>query len=451
MFNKCVTVIVGTKWGDEGKGKIAAREAKDADIVMRGTGGNNAGHTVIYNGKKLALHLVPSGIIYPRPTCIIGPGVVVSPEVLLSEIKMLKENGVPNVDSRLKISGRAHVILPYHKDLDELHERLKEHPVGTTRRGIGPCYSDKCNRVGVRIYDLIKPLNTLKSKITEATNLHNQNFENNGMKNCVIDAQVLSESNSALGEILHPYIVDIGPIIEEAINNNKKIVVEGAQAYRLDLDHGDYPMSTSSNPVTAGSLCGSALPPQALKVAIGIDKAINSRVGNGIFPTELPASIDDNGNLIEYTTPLEGDVIRELAHEYGTTTGRPRRCGWMDLPILHSAKYTCGIDVLCLNHLDTLGLVGLSLGYIRVCVAYEYQGKVISHFPDDIEVTGEIPKPIYKTLEGGWSIDSSCKSYDDLPELAKTFIRTVESISEIPVKYIGIGPADDDLIVREDI
>lgn len=450
-MNKCVTVIVGTKWGDEGKGKIAAREAQDADLVIRATGGANAGHTVVYNGEKLALHLIPGGIAYPDTTCIIGPGVVIDPEVLWSEMKMLDEHGISGIESRLKISGRAHVILPYHKDLDELHEKMKEHPVGTTKRGIGPCYSDKANRVGIRMYDLLLSEKELEKKILEASKLHNQAFKANGMENCVVDACNLAVRFRLLGLKLRWCITDIAPIIADAIHYNKKIVVEGAQAFRLDLDHGDYPMVTSSHPVTAGTLCGAALPPQALKTVIGIDKAYNSRVGNGPFPTELPASIDSNGNVIEGAKPLEGDVVRELGHEYGTTTKRPRRCGWMDAVILRSAKYTCGIDYLCINHLDTLGAIGNELGYVKVCVEYLYKGHKYNFYPDDIELTHEIPEPIYETLNGGWTIDSSCETYDDLPELAKEFIKIVEDASGIPVKYLGTGPENDNLIVREDI
>lgn len=450
-MNKCVTVIVGTKWGDEGKGKIAAREAKDADLVIRATGGANAGHTVVYKGEKLALHLVPGGIVYPQTTCIIGPGTVIDPDVLWSEIQMLKNCGISDIEFRLKISGRAHVILPYHKDLDELHEKMKEHPVGTTKRGIGPCYSDKANRVGIRMYDLLLPEKELEKKIEEATKLHNQAFKENGMEESVVDARKLAIRYRLLGLRLERCITDIAPIIADKICYNKKIVVEGAQAFRLDLDHGDYPMVTSSHPVTAGTLCGAALPPQALKTVIGIDKAYNSRVGNGPFPTELPASIDENGNVIKGAKPLEGDVVRDLGHEYGTTTGRPRRCGWMDAVILRSAKYTSGIDYLCINHLDTLGEIGNKLGYVKVCVGYLYQGHMIDFYPDDIELTHEIPEPIYETLNGGWTIDSSCETYEDLPELAKDFIKIVEDASGIPVKYLGTGPANDDLIVREDV
>ena len=416
-MNKNVTVIVGTKWGDEGKGKIASREAEDAKLVIRATGGNNAGHTVIYKGTSLPLHLVPGGISNPNTICIIGPGVVLDLDVLLSEIKLLKNTGIPDIDKRLKISGRAHVILPYHKELDVLYENMKKHPVGTTKRGIGPSYADKNNRTGIRMYDILLPTDKLEEKIEEAIKPHNQLFKANNM--------------------------------EDAIANAKSF--EGAQAFRLDLDHGDYPMVTSSNPVVSGTLCGAALPPQSLKVVIGVDKAYNSRVGNGPFPTELPASIDERGNVIKDAKPLEGDIVRDLGHEYGTTTKRPRRCGWMDCPILHSAKYECGIDYLCLNHLDTLGQIGLKLGYIKVCTSYKYKGKIINHYPDDINLSGEIPVPIYETLDGGFEIDSSCKNYEDLPDLAKEFVEIVEKASGIPVKYLGTGPANDDLIVREDI
>ena len=450
-MNKCVTVIVGTKWGDEGKGKIAAIEAANADIVIRATGGANAGHTVIHDGKKLALHLIPGGIVYPNTVGIIGPGTVIDPEVLISELNLLKRHDVFCIESRLKITGRAHVIFPYHKDLDELHEKIKEHPVGTTKRGIGPCYADKANRIGIRMYDLLLPEDQLKKKITEAIKLHNQAFYYNHMPDCMAHAGELAYQYCLIGKKLKSYITNIDPIIANAISKNKKIVVEGAQAFRLDLDHGDYPMVTSSNPVTAGTLCGAVLPPQSLNVVIGICKAYDSRVGNGPFPTELPASIDENGNVVKRAKPLEGDIIRDLGNEYGTTTGRPRRCGWMDAVILRSAKYACGIDYLCINHLDTLGEIGKKLGYVKVCVGYIYQGRRIDYYPDDICLTNEIPEPIYETLNGGWTIDSSCKAYDNLPKLAKDFIKIVESVSGIPVKYLGTGPSNDDLITRKDI
>ena len=432
-----ITAIVGCKWGDEGKGKVASYYAKDAQLVLRTTGGNNAGHTVIYNGKTLPLHLVPGGITYPQTTCIISPGVVIDPAVLLDEIQMLKEYNIHDFDERLKISGRCHVIFPYHKDLDELHEKLKKHPVGTTKRGIGPTYSDKDNRIGIRIYDLLLEETQLREKIEEATILHNQNFANNGMADCVVDPAMLAHQYHEYGERLRQYITDINPIIANALDNDDKIVVEGAQAFRLDIDHGDYPMCTSSNCSTSGALCGGALPPNSSIEVIGIDKAYNSRVGNGPFPTKQSGSV--------------ADTIRELGHEYGTTTKRPRDCGWYDCCISNSAKHILGVNYLCINHLDTIGLIGKKLGYIKICVSYNYQGKVIDYYPDDISLTGEVPTPIYEVLSGGWEIDSSCKTYEQLPELAKKFIRIIEKSSHIPVKFLGTGPANDDLIIREDI
>lgn len=453
-MHKCVTVVVGTKWGDEGKGKIASAEAKDAKLVIRATGGNNAGHTVIYNGQKLALHLVPGGIVYPQTTCIIGPGVVIDPLVLADEIATLESYGITDIESRLKISGRAHVIFPYHKHLDELHENLKEKPVGTTKRGIGPCYADKDNRIGIRMYDLLLPQEKLEKKIAEATKLHYESFRAHNMEKNIMDAAFLAKAYHTCGEDLKAFICDVDPIIYDAIEYNQKIVVEGAQAFRLDIDHGDYPMVTSSNPVTAGTLCGAALPPQAIKEVIGVCKAYDSRVGNGPFPTEQGSSLEGMSNA-NSTVPLVsmpiGDIIRELGHEYGTTTGRPRRCGWMDAAILRSAKYTCGIDYLCINHLDTLGEIGLKVGEVLICTGYIYQGKAIKYFPDDIELTGEIPYPCYYSISGGWKIDRSRRTYHDLPKKAREFIKVVEEVSGIPVKYIGIGPANDDLIIRNNV
>lgn len=445
-MKRCVTAVVGCKWGDEGKGKIASLVTKDSQFVIRATGGSNAGHTVIYNGKKLALHLVPGGITYPNKIGIIGPGTVIDPKVLLDEITLLKNSGVTDIEERLKISGRAHVVFPWHKNLDELHEKVKENPIGTTKRGIGPTYSDKATRKGVRIYDLLLPVDELEKKIREDVFLHNQLFLANNMEECVVDSKEFATIFSEYGKLLKPYVTDILPILMDAVSNNNGIVIEGAQAYRLDNDDGEYPDVTSSHPVASGCLLGASLPPQSLKIVIGVDKAYNTRVGNGPFPTELPSSIDKNGNLITGKTMLEGDVIRELGHEYGATTGRPRRCGWMDAVMLRNAKYACGVDVLCINHLDTLGEIGRKLGYIKICVDYYYMGKVIHYYPDDTNLTHQIPEPIYVTIEGGWKIDKSMRDFFSLPESAKEFIRIVEKASEIPVKFVGIGPANDDII-----
>ncbi len=445
-MNKNVTVVVGSKWGDEGKGKIASREAKNAKLVIRATGGSNAGHTIVYNGVTLALHLIPSGIVYPQSTAIIGPGTVVDPQILLIEIKMLEQMEIPNIHERLKISGKAHVVFPWHKYLDELHETVKKHPIGTTKRGIGPAYADKASRKGLRIYDLLLPVDEIEKKIYENVYLHNQLFIANGMDECVVNPHEAAVQFSIYGNQLRHYVTDITPLCTEAISNNEKIVIEGAQAYRLDNDDPEYPNVTSSHPVTCGAILGAGLPPQALKISIGVDKAYNTRVGNGPFPTELPSSIGEDGNIIENHPVMEGDIIRELGYEYGATTGRPRRCGWMDAVMLRSAKYGCGIDVLCINHLDTLGKIGNKIGYVKVCVAYTYMGKTISFYPDDTSLTHEIPSPIYETIEGGWEITSDMKSFTDLPEKAQQFVKIVERVSEIPVKFVGIGPANDDII-----
>ncbi len=446
---KNVSVVCGAKWGDEGKGKVASLLAKDADIVIRATGGNNAGHTVIYNGKKLPLHLVPGGIAYPQTTAIIGPGVFVDPVILISEIKMLEELGIPDIDSRLKISGRAHVIFPYHKSMDELQEALKKNPVGTTKRGIGPAVEDKARRVGIRMYDLLLDVEKLKEKIEEAIILYNYNFKYVNMLSSVVDAAELAEEYSLYGKELKKYIVDVFPIISDAISDEeKKIVIEGAQAFKLDPDYGDYPMNTSASCIPAASIAGAGVPVTALKEIILVDKAYNSRVGNGPFPTEEPSSVSESKDDVPRNGPLVGDVIREFGNEFGTTTNRPRRCGWIDIPILYTAAKSVGADYLCINHLDTLGKIGMCLGYIKICIGYKYRGKVIPYYPDDTDLTGEIPKPIYLSIEGGWEIDSSCKDYESLPNLAKSFIRMVEYGADIPVKYIGIGPENEDIIIR---
>lgn len=446
---KNVTVITGTKWGDEGKGKIASLFSKDADIVVRSTGGNNAGHTVVYKNQKIPLHLVPGGISYPHTTAVIAPGVMINPDILLKEIQMLKEVGIPDIDERLRISGRAQVILPYHCDLDELYENLKSKPIGTTRKGIGPSVIDKAARVGLQMYDLLCDVPVLQAKIEEAIILHNQNFANNNMKKCIADAEALAKRYHALGQELRKYIVDVFPIYSKAFDNNQKIVVEGAQAFMLDPDGLNYPMNTTCGCVASASLHGANLPVTTSIEVIGVDKAYNTRVGNGPFPTEVASSIGENGNLIPYKKPLIGDTIREYGGEFGTTTGRPRRCGWMDCPILYTEKLTAGIDALCINHLDTLGKIGCELGFINICIGYKYQGQKINYFPDDIRLTGEIPSPIYRTLWGGWYLDNTCHSFNQLPDRAKEYVRIVEEYSENSIRYIGTGPANEDLIVRD--
>lgn len=449
---KTTTAIVGVFWGDEGKGKIASRESKDADLVVRGTGGANADHTVVFNGKKIVLHLIPGGIVYPQTICLIGQGLVVDIGVLIDEIEKLEKAGIPNVRKRLKISGRAHVVMPYHKDYDVVQEAVKENPVGTTKSGIGPAYADKDNRIGIQCYYLLN-YDLLLSKVKEAAKFYNVKFRGLGFSEFVVKEKKVVDEAYAYGKVIRSMIVNGDRLVESFVNEGAKIVLEGAQAYRLDKDYGDYPNCTSSNCVTAGALVGSHLNQNDVAMTIGIGKAYCSRVGNGFFPTELKKTDFYEGKMSAYQgeDAFAGDTIREYGHEYDTTTGRSRGTGWLDLNIMRSAIRPLGVTYWCLNHLDTLGRVGETLGYVKMCIMYNYQGKIIKYFPDDMEATQEVPKPIYWTLKGGWNIDSSIREYDQLPEKAKTFIQKIEDETGIPVKFIGVGPDNEDLIVREDI
>ena len=434
--NGNVVAIVGCNWGDEGKGRAAFFESQDASIVARATGGNNAGHTIVHKGKKYALHLVPGGIINPKTKCLIGPGVVIDTDVLIEEIKMLQEAGVSVTPENLTISGKAHVIMPYHKDLDKLHEEMKEDgKVGTTGRGIGPCYADKANRIGIRMYDLLLPKKIIRNKIRIASKLHNILFRNiKGFIKSIVNSYRVANKMKDNANILKDFIGNTDSIIKEAIENDEKIVIEGAQAFRLDIDHGDYPMVTSSSPNTAGTLSGIGIGPRFLKKAIGITKAYCSRVGNGPFPTEQDNKI--------------GEVIRDLGHEYGTTTNRPRRCGWFDCVIIDQAKITMGLDELCINHLDTIGKVGFKLGYVMICYAYRYNGEIIDYVPDDIEITNGILEPLYYMIDSGWEIPENCKHYEDLPKKARDFIEFIERTKGVPVQYIGYGADTKKTIIR---
>ncbi len=442
-------IVIGGKWGDEGKGKITSRFSKNADIVIRGTGGANAGHTIVYNGKKIALHLIPGGIMYPQTTCLIGQGVVIDPKILIEEIKALEEMGVPEVKKRLKITGRAHIVFPYHKDLDGLYESFKMDPVGTTKRGIGPTYMDQDTRSGIRLYELLQPVEELEQLIKVAITPHNQLFRANNMEGVMADAHKLAKEYHQYGELLRPMLErDPDGLTSRAYKEGKRVVVEGAQAFRLDKFVGDYPDVTSSNCITTGTLLGAHLSHKMVDKVIVVVKAHDSRVGNGPFPTELPAHIA-NDQVISYDEPYEGDIIRENAHEYGATTNRPRRVGFFDAVILATAKDILGADYLCINHMDTIGEIGKKLGSVKMCTSYTYQGKLIHHYPDDIRLTGEIPTPNYEEFYGGWTIPSTARSYDDIPETAKEYIKRIEEVTGIPVKYIGIGPDNEDIIERD--
>lgn len=444
-------VVIGGKWGDEGKGKITSRFSKNADLVIRGTGGANAGHTIVYNGESIALHLVPGGIVNEHTINLIGQGVVLDIPALLKEIEKLESRGVPNVRERLRITGRAHIVLPHYKKLDVLYEKLKANPVGTTKNGIGQTYMEQDSRAGIRLYELLQPVEKLEQLIREVITPHNQLFEANGMHECVVDPVKLAKEYHEYAKILEP-MLERNPdgLTSDAYRTGKTVVVEGAQAYRLDKFNGDYPDVTSSNCVTTGTLTGSHLSHKMVKQVIVVLKAHDSRVGNGPFPTELPAHIA-NDKVLPYDEPYEGDIIREMAHEYGATTGRPRRVGWFDAVITATSKDVLGADYLCVNHMDTLGEVGKRLGQVKMCTSYIYQGKKINYYPDDTRLTGEVPTPVYEEFHGGWTIPRTARSYDEVPELAKKYIKRIEEVTGIPVKYIGVGPANDDLIVRDDV
>ncbi len=427
-FYQCVTEIVGSYWGDEGKGRVSAYEAQDAQLVLRTTGGNNAGHTVYYEGEKIPLHLIPGGIVYPQVTAVICNGVVIDPRVLYDEIKLLSKY-IKITPRNLIVSDCAHIIMPYHIDLDKIQEKYRGHgKIGTTNCGIGPCYEDQAKRIGIRMQDLFRDEESLKKKLKLALKFHKKELKANG-----INYKVKELFNYCIKakEMLEPYIQNPDEKINNKLNYGEKIVIEGAQADHLDLLFGDYANCTSSQCNTSGTLSGSGIGPCYVSKVIATMKAYCSRVGNGPFPTELLGH--------------EGDVIREFGHEYGTTTKRPRRCGWLDLVALSKNR---GYTDICLNHLDTIGLIGNNLGYIKVCTSYQYNGSVITSFPSDIEITGKIPIPNYKVFEGGWEIPDNCIIFDELPEKAKKFVKFIESETGIPVSYIGIGPNNEDTILR---
>ncbi len=418
-----VKVIVGMQWGDEGKGRATHYESKNVDLVIRATGGNNAGHTVVANGKKYAMHLLPSSIIRPEVVSTIGPGVVVDLEVLNSEIEEMQKAGIKITAENFLISERAYIILPHHKQMDAAEEELKgKNKVGTTGRGIGPTYESKAERVGPRMWDLVHTEH-LMEKIQQSLRKANIVFQRLGYDK--ISAESEYDKCMEYSKKLKKYIGNLQKVVNENIRNYNSIIVEGAQGLCLDIDHGDRQMVTSSNPNASGSVSGAGIGPTFVNEVIGVMKAYCSKVGEGAFPTEL-------NNVI-------GDRIRELGHEYGTTTGRPRRCGWLDLVLIKNARFLNGVTGLCLNHIDTIG----RLGAIKVCTQYEYNGETIEYVPFDLENC----KPIYQTFKG-WEITRTPKRYEDLPINARRYIEFIEEYACVKVKYIGIGPAEEQTIIK---
>lgn len=420
-------VVVGTHWGDEAKGKLVDLLAQDADMVIRYGGGPNAGHTVHVGENTYKFHLIPSGILNPKIHCIMADGMVIDPATLVRELEIL---GGVGIDTRnLRISHNAHVILPYHRLLDQLEEKLKgASAIGTTGRGVGPCYADKASRVGIRMGDLVSPTR-LRERLSAALPLKNailtKVFEAEA-----VELEALLAELTPLGEKLAPYVCDTQALAGDAVADGKRILFEGAQATMLDIDGGTYPFVTSSHPLSGGATIGTGVPPTAITEIIGVVKAYTSRVGAGTVPTEL---LDERG-----------DRIRERGHEYGTTTGRPRRIGWLDGFALQYAARVNGLTGICVGHLDVLA----GFETVNVCVGYTKNGVLLKHFPAGDVCLLDGCEPVYEALPG-WPEDSidNVTRFEDLPQNAQDYVRFVEKLAGVPARFVSIGPRRDQTLV----
>ncbi|GAJ97215.1 LOW QUALITY PROTEIN: adenylosuccinate synthetase [Geomicrobium sp. JCM 19055] len=411
-------VIVGTQWGDEGKGKITDYLSENAEVVARYQGGNNAGHTIKFGGETYKLHLVPSGIFYDDKICVIGNGMVIDPKALVEELTGLQERGIDT--SNLRISNRAHVILPYHIKQDIVEEESKgASKIGTTKKGIGPAYMDKAARIGIRIADLLEKTefeSKLSRNLIEKNRLLEKLYETNGFT-----VEEILEEYFDYGQKLKQYVCDTSVVLNDAIDQGRRVLFEGAQGVMLDIDQGTYPFVTSSNPIAGGVAIGSGVGPSKIQKVVGVSKAYTTRVGDGPFPTELTDEI--------------GDRIRKIGNEYGTTTGRPRRVGWFDSVVVRHARRVSGITDFSLNCLDVLS----GLETVKICTAYEYQGERLEEFPASLNVLAEC-KPVYEEMPG-WSEDiTGAKSLSDLPENARHYAERVSQLTNIPLSIFSVGP-----------
>ncbi|WOE70077.1 adenylosuccinate synthase [Hydrogenimonas thermophila] len=411
-------LIVGLQWGDEGKGKIVDMMAQEYEVVARFAGGHNAGHTIVTDGKKYALHLIPSGILNPDAVNIIGNGVVVCPTNLMKEMSQFE-----NLEGRLWLSDKAHLILPYHQLVDQAKERMRgDKAIGTTGRGIGPAYADKISRSGHRVGEL-KDIDTLFEKILEYLKQNRPLLDAMGVE--IPDEASLKDDLKRYRDGLLPFITDTTQMIQKNLREGKKVLLEGAQGTMLDIDHGTYPYVTSSNTVAGGACTGMGLSPKQIGKVTGIAKAYCTRVGNGPFPSE------DFG--------ADGERLRQQGHEFGTTTGRPRRCGWFDAVAIRYACALNGCDQISLMKLDVLD----GFDEIKICTGYEFEGEVIDYVPYDLEHV----KPIYETFPG-WDKVEGISEYDKLPDSAKAYIETIERVSGVKVGIISTSPDRNDTIVR---
>ncbi|EGO65353.1 adenylosuccinate synthase [Acetonema longum] len=421
-------IVIGTQWGDEGKGKIVDYLAEKADVVARSQGGNNAGHTVVAGGQEFKLQLLPSGILYKGKTCVVGNGVVIDPEAILKEIKGMQAKGIDT--SGLKVSNRAHIIMPYHRLLDVVEEEYRgDHKIGTTKRGIGPCYMDKYSRSGIRMVDLLDEAEfseKLERNLKAKNHLLKAVYGVDGF-----DYESVKKEYLAYAEELRPYVTDTSLILNQAIDARQKVLFEGAQASLLDIDHGTYPYVTSSNPTAGGMCTGSGVGPTKISRIIGVAKAYSTRVGEGPFPTELNDEI--------------GNTIRDRAHEYGTVTGRPRRCGWLDAAVVRYAGMVSGINALAVTRLDILD----GLERLKVCTGYKYQGKTLQEYPASLKIMAEV-QPIYEELPGWKEPISGIRKYADLPLNARRYVELLSQASGIELGIVSVGPGREQTIIMQD-
>ena len=419
--------VLGAQWGDEGKGKIVDLLTPRFSIVARYQGGHNAGHTVYVSDKKFVLHLIPSGILHPGIDCVIGNGVVIDPQALFAEIETLSQQGI-DVGDRLVISDKAHLILPYHRELELLSEaRLGERKIGTTSRGIGPSYEDKIGRRGIRIGDLAdsSPLASLPDAIRENVAAHNRLIADS-----TLDWRVVHEELRTAWSRLKPWVADVSLYLQQAVHANRSILFEGAQGTLLDIDHGTYPYVTSSNATIGGVCTGLGVAPRVIDTVLGVAKAYTTRVGEGPLPTELTGSV--------------GEDLRESGQEYGASTGRPRRCGWYDAVAMRYAVRINGLDALALTKLDVLD----GLRDIKICTAYRCDGGTLTEFPTYL---GQLSacEPVYETLPGWSRPTSGARLYDDLPIEARQYVRRLEEVSGVSVAIISTGSDREETIVRD--
>ncbi|WP_414527132.1 adenylosuccinate synthase [Nodularia chucula] len=421
-------IVIGAQWGDEGKGKITDLLSRSADVVVRYQGGVNAGHTIVVEGQTFKLHLIPSGILYPKTECIIGCGTVIDPQVLIAELDQLEELNIST--AKLLISETAHVTMPYHRLIDQAsEERRGSYKIGTTGRGIGPTYADKSERTGIRVLDLIDP-EALREKLEWTINYKNAILEK--LYNLPpLNPEEVIEQYLGYADRLRPYVVDTSLKIYDSILKRRNILFEGAQGTLLDLDHGTYPYVTSSNPVAGGACVGTGLGPTMIDRVIGVSKAYTTRVGEGPFPTELHGKV--------------GELLCDRGAEFGTTTGRKRRCGWFDAVIGRYAVRINGMDCMAITKLDVLD----ELEEIKVCVAYEIDGECCEHFPTSSRRFAQC-RPIYKTLPG-WQVSTSeCRKLEDLPPQALDYLKFLAELMEVPIAIVSLGASRDQTIIVED-